>query len=351
MNLPSFLKFGKKRDKQDERLMELFSNRVELKKEFARLREERLQLEEKLVRREGEAARLKQKLEYLEGQLTDKNTAASTVVFYQLRGLWRRCAKRLLTLSTQMAKQISDKREAQAIAKWNAEHAKKVAVLDQQLVDEKTEIIEQKQSVRTTIETLKTKDKAWHFFSRRKLEKERDRFSDALKQQLIAHNVTLERRKQLETARAPEVETLTLDDKRMINLTVIAMAQFLHAHFDEYMLSSKAKAAMAKHLGSIDYGSEEECEKIHSSLRLAFDSLMKLEKGPEFFAHTRRQASHLASIATYSSDTATRPEPFLAAPDAQGSDDIDGLVISEYFSPPAAVMKPDFWTMSEATLS
>lgn len=349
MELASFFRFGGGSRKESDKLVELFSNRTELKKEYARLRDERYELEGELKRQQGETLRLKQKLEYLEGQLTDRNTAASTVAFYQLRGVWRGCARRLVKLSESMAKVISHRRQEKAIAEWKRDHEKQVAAIDQRLVDEKAHIIDLKNRVRTTLETIRTKEKAWHFFTRRRLQKEADTLSRTLKQQLIDHNTTLERKKTLARAKPPEIEALTVDDRRSINLNVIAMAQFMCGHFTEYKLSDACHAAMSKQLGAIDYGDEQACEQIRQNARLALEALMKLDGTPEFIAHVRRQAKHLAGFATYPDEGSAVPEPFAVDTEEKGL--VDKLVVSEYFASPAAVMSADYWSLSDALLS
>ena len=55
----------------EERLLKLFWNRAELKKEFATLRREGEDLKAKLQKQEGVTMRAQQRLEQLEGMLSD----------------------------------------------------------------------------------------------------------------------------------------------------------------------------------------------------------------------------------------------------------------------------------------
>lgn len=75
--------FGNSEEKsQDsEKLMDLYWNRAELKKEFARMREERFRLQDAVKRQEGATARLQQKLDYLEDLLIDPQTTHNVVVY------------------------------------------------------------------------------------------------------------------------------------------------------------------------------------------------------------------------------------------------------------------------------
>ena len=76
---------------ENEKLVELFKNRAELKKEFAGLREEQHRLQQRIKEQQGVTARVHQKLEHLESLLIDPEWSNTVVVFYQLRAMNRRC--------------------------------------------------------------------------------------------------------------------------------------------------------------------------------------------------------------------------------------------------------------------
>ena len=84
--------FGNSEEKtQDsDKLMDLYWNRAELKKEFADMRKEQYRLRDLVKEQEGRTARIQQQLDHLEGLLVDPDWAHNVVVYYQLRGLGRR---------------------------------------------------------------------------------------------------------------------------------------------------------------------------------------------------------------------------------------------------------------------
>ncbi len=337
----------RRRDAVDqERLIELFSNRVELKKEFARLRAERTEMQDSLQRAETDKQALSRRLEYLEGLLTDGNTAVSTMLFYHLRGLWRRCAKRLESLSAEMSRRISGRRQVMMIETWQREREAKLAEVEQQLVTEKAKIESLKQHIREANEALQDCDKLWHFFRRRQLTEQREQQSAELKQQLINHNGSIELRRQLKNSRAPINEALEVVDKRTINLHVLALAQFLYAHFEEYGLVARSAAAISKDLGSVEYGDDEACREIMAQSDNAFRALLELERAPEFKAHLLRQAEHLQKFASYGSEKSAVPEPFDMIDNLIA--DPPSLMVSEYFAPPGSVTGGDIWSVSRA---
>ena len=68
--------FGRSDDKpqeDSEKLLQLYWNRAELKKEFADLRSEKFRLQELVKEQEGATARVEQKLNHLEQLLLDKD--------------------------------------------------------------------------------------------------------------------------------------------------------------------------------------------------------------------------------------------------------------------------------------
>ena len=74
---------GVRKDEEDERLLRLFWNRAELKREFAKLRRERDRVVDHLRQQEGATLRAQQRLDQLEGLLADPLRAANAAVFYQ----------------------------------------------------------------------------------------------------------------------------------------------------------------------------------------------------------------------------------------------------------------------------
>src|SRR5690606_13073607 len=103
--------FMRRRRVDDERLLRLFSKRAELKKDFAGLRRERDRMVDLLRQQEGATMRSQQQLEHLEDYLADPVRAANACLFFQLRGVWRLCHRRLARLARDME---SRQQEAEA---------------------------------------------------------------------------------------------------------------------------------------------------------------------------------------------------------------------------------------------
>ncbi len=338
---------ARRRGGEDERLVELFSNRVKLKKEFARLRGERLELEAELGRAQAQTEQMRRRLEYLEDLLTEQQTAVSTMLFYHLRGLWRRCNRRLTHLAADMGRQIAGRRQVMRIEQWQATRKQRLEAAAQVISEQQRAIEETKQAITQCSAARQAATRPWHVFRRRRLNEEHESLALQLKQQMIEMGRAVEQHRQLKKAKPPESTELAVEDRRVINLHVLALAQFLFAHFDEYELVDRAAAAYHKQVGSIDYGSEDQCREIMRRSDNAFRALLALERAPEFRPHLLRQADHLKRNATYASGDSVIPEPFDLL-DGEASGETVSLVVSEHFAAPGRVLGADIWSISRA---
>jgi chromosome segregation ATPase len=86
---------GARQPEQDERLLQLYWNRAELKKELTRLQDERMKLLEQLRNQETATARAKEQVQVLEEYLGNPEIAVHALVYFQLRAVWRAAGARL----------------------------------------------------------------------------------------------------------------------------------------------------------------------------------------------------------------------------------------------------------------
>ena len=91
--------------REQDKLVDLFRNRAELKKEFAALRDEKYKLQDRVKRIAGETARVEQKLDHVENLLLDPDWVLNIAAFYQLRQLARSCAEKLQRFAEQLKQQ------------------------------------------------------------------------------------------------------------------------------------------------------------------------------------------------------------------------------------------------------
>ncbi len=112
-----------------DKLVDLFRNRAELKKEFAELRNEKYELQDRVKHHQGATARVQQQLQHLENLLLDPDWMYNVVAFYQLRAMSLHCQKQVLRFAEELKQQREKRVHCKALEGWNqqlAQEAEKI---------------------------------------------------------------------------------------------------------------------------------------------------------------------------------------------------------------------------------
>jgi len=125
---------------ENDKLLHLYWNRNELKKEFATMRKEQFRLKDEIQQQVGATARLQQKLDHLEGLLVDPEWSRSVVVLYQLRGLASRCEGKLARFAEQIKQQRERKQNAKAYESWNGLRLQDTAAINLSILEHRNNI-------------------------------------------------------------------------------------------------------------------------------------------------------------------------------------------------------------------
>ncbi len=254
----------------DEQLLKLYWNRVELKKDFAGLREERYQLQEQIKDREAQTRRVESQLEALEHLLVNPDGGYNAIVFYQLRALWRACSAQLKKFAAELKKQQEDRERKKQIMEFNQDRQQKLNQLNSGIDAVKAEAEEFKVGTAALESQLKSLKGFWNYFKRRRLKQEIDSRQADFEQFRSRLEELFEARLQIEGQPWPEFQGLGMEGKRLINIATIALAQHLYIHFSEDNLAALAKEAMQRQPQDVKYGTKQGCgylmEKIKKSL-------------------------------------------------------------------------------------
>jgi len=108
-NIRSLLPGNSRPTVDEERLLQLFWNRAELKKELNRLQVEHHALLEEIKKQESAVIRADERLEQLQKYLGDPEIAMHALAYYQLRALWHMCAEKLARFAQQLFKQQQER--------------------------------------------------------------------------------------------------------------------------------------------------------------------------------------------------------------------------------------------------
>ncbi|HUG99847.1 MAG TPA: hypothetical protein VMQ83_11860 [Gammaproteobacteria bacterium] len=258
---------GREEEIEEERLLNLFRNRAELKKAFSDLQKALRLAEEKLASQEAATRRAEERFQAIEQLLAQPGTGYTALVYFQLRALWRVCHDRLQAISDDLRGRHEERQRRAELMRFNQEKQHQLAALDQQITqarDEVEERLSRRNSVRAELEGAQ---RFWEFTRRRKL-------NELLQQRRVELEASRLRLAELQDRRAavsaepwPEFTGLDIATKREINIMIIAGAQELYLHFSTDELARKARDANVNAIQEMRYGSEDECKALIGRIR------------------------------------------------------------------------------------
>lgn len=307
--LSSLFASTRRPQKGDDRLLDLYWNRAQLKKEYAELRKERFSLLDSLTEQEGRNARLKQKLEYLEDLLTEPETASNTIAFYTFRKLWRSNGARLVKLSSVLRKQ----QEASATQKlrdgWGSRNQRETRAIDKR----RKHLLARQETLENEHELLVQHIDSLHslfqFLKKRRAGEELDALQRSLVKISEELSTTQARLNELSAETCPEFERLSLNARRQINATVIALAEKLSEHYRKGSLLDLARLAQDKSVGSAQFGDPKSAQSLVKQVHEQKSVFDKLERGAEFSKELKALATEIMQAASYTKPDDATPAP------------------------------------------
>ena len=261
----------------NDKLVDLFRNRAELKKEFAALRDEKYRLQDRVKEHRASIERVEQKLNHLESLLLDPEWVHNVVTFYQLRRLSTHCASRLARFAEQLKQQREKRTLDKILAGWRGDQERARATLDAALGQHRLEVQrleDQLQAERHRLDMMggfsrmmKGRAQAEAIESiERSLSEAQSKESDLLRE--------LER---IESAEPPANPGLDVAAKRSINFMILSYAQQLYLHYLEDNLVNLAKEAGEKSVGAVNYGGKADCDEILENLTRCREEVGKID--------------------------------------------------------------------------
>lgn len=289
---------------EEERLLKLFWNRAELKKELASLRAEGDRLKEQLQQQEGATFRSQQRLEQLEGLLADPLQAANAAVFYQLRGVWHSCRKKMVRMANDLLEHQEARENRRVLDLFEDKHQAALDVILEHIAKAEREVNELKQEIRSMRDRHQKLGGFWNYFKRRELVSQ----ASAHKFEVKRAEANLERfnqaRKEKESEARPDFNALSVEGKRKINLALIVIAQELYIHFEPRNISVLAREASVRQVHDATYGGIDECRKLNAYIE---HRLRNMPGGEDFAATLQNRTKILEKNASYRRDTDTVP--------------------------------------------
>lgn len=293
-----------RKEQVDERLLALFQNRAELKKEFADLRNERDRLIEMLAEQKALTEREQQRMRALEKRLADPETGYTALVYYQLRALWDACHEQLRLFRTELLKQQEERERKRVLMEFNRAREERLQELNGRLQAVRAQTEAKRSQVADVEAQMQALRGFWNYFKRRALQPELE--ARKLEHEQVREQIErlLDERISIESEQCPEPKGLGVEGRRLVNLALLALTQHLYLHFSENSLAPMARGAAMKPLKDQHYGLRSDCEHYMTVIAEAV-AAMQAQRGHGHLLKIR--ANGLRNRVRYKSDTDAIP--------------------------------------------
>jgi hypothetical protein len=295
---------GTQQPQEDERLLQLYWNRAELKKELARLQKEKHALGERLKKQEAATARSDELMLELERHLGDPEVAMHALAYFQLRALWRLGCERLQRFSQQLRQQQEDRERRRQQIEFDQSKQSQLADVDRALSDARAKVDMLEAQLKLAEARLRAMRGFWNYFRRRRLAEEIAREREEWDVAITRITDLSDDRADAEARQPPPFHGLSIDGRRAVNTATIAYAQQLLAMLMDGGVALLARETNAKRVYDVRYGSREECSRLMGLLRTA---TAMLNDDAEDLAGLKARTDGLRAQASYRSDADTVP--------------------------------------------
>jgi hypothetical protein len=295
---------GRGWSEEDERLVALFRNRAELKKELAVLDDERHRLLDRLKLQEGATMRVEEQLAALEQYLGRPEEGYKSLAYFQLKAVWRAAARRLEHFAAELARQQKDRERKAQVAEFDRLRSARLSDVDRELAEANVLADQLQAEQRLAEQRLAALRGFWNYFRRRRLQES----IDARRHRVDAANAQVaeivETRRGIETEPPPLYEGLTLEGRRAVNLAVIAYAEYLKDRLVAVGLAEHVRQTTLRRVYDTSYGGREECLVL---MQKAGRAVADLERMQDDLADLKTRTERLRGTAAYRSDADTIP--------------------------------------------
>ena len=289
-----------------DKLVDLFRNRAELKKEFAALRDEKYQLQDRIKERQGAVERVQQKLDHLEALLLDPEWVHNVVVFYQMRRLAVHCEAKVERFAEQLKQQREQRVQNKVLVSWNDER-KQLSEQVQSGIGEhrlRAQMLEdQLQAERHKLMTMGTIAKMMRGRSQAVLI---ENLEASIAEVQTAEQELMQELERIDNREPPAHQGLGITAKRSINFMVLAFVQQMYLDYYEDNLVGLAKESREKSVGAVNYGSKAECDALLECLNQRKD---EVEQAGDFAERLKTRAKMIAKHALFRNDDDAVPVP------------------------------------------
>ena len=293
-----------KPEEESEKLLNLYWNRAELKKEFARLRDEQYVLQDRVKQHEGAVIRIQQKLDHLEGLLLDPEWVYNVIVHYQFRALNLRCRSKVEKFAEQLKQQREKRLYNRQMEEWNSERAEHAAGIEREIGEHRMRVQMLEDRLQGERHRLATMSGFVKLFRGRSVMAALDDIAANIVAAQAEEGQLLLRYDEVMNQDPPDTQGLDIATKRLINFMILAFAQHLYLHFNEDSIADLAKEAEDRSVGAIRYGDKKDCDAMLARINKRLD---KFERLSDFADILQQRAKLISEKARFRSDNDAVP--------------------------------------------
>ena len=287
---------GKPKKQEDERLLKLYLNRVELKKEFSRLQDENYHLQQQYKKSEAMHGQTLGKLNQLEEFLGVPENAANSLIFYQLLAVWNKATARVIELAQELNVQQLERERRLQLMEFNQKRQRKLAELERQMLDAQSNADAADAKLLLLQRKLQGMNRFWHYFKRRELsttvtplQAECDAAHMRIEDLQIAYD-------KLVNEPDPPATGLSISGRRLVNSAILAYAQQLVERLGKDGIAPLAKETTVRRVQDASYGdaaaTKQLLERLQLALKLLRDQSRDLQGLKTNTAKVRANASY-----------------------------------------------------------
>jgi len=307
---------GRQPSVEDERLVALFRNRAELKKELNAIDDERHRLLDRLKLQEGSTMRVQEQIDSLEQYLGRPDEGLKCLAYYQLRAVWRAGARRLDHFATELARQQKDRDRKVQLAEFERARRARTADVDRELVEARVLADQLQAEQKLARQRLQQLQGFWNYFRRRRL-------AEAIESRALRIDASLmqvtdlgDRLHEIESEPPPMFEGLSVEGRRAVNLAVIAHAESLCERYAAGGLAELARETTLRRVFEASYGGRDDCLAL---MQVAGRAIADLDQMQDDLPDIKARTDRMRRTAAYKSATDVIPmQESLQAPDGQG---------------------------------
>jgi len=321
---------GHRPSAEDERLVALFRNRAELKKELGALDDERHRLLDRLKLQEGATMRVEEQFAALEQYLGRAEEGYKSLAYFQLKGLWRAAAKRLEQFAAELERQQKDRERRQQLADFDRGKRARIADVDRELVEARVLADQLQAEQKLGTQRMNELVGFWNYFRRRKLAETLEMRALRLEAAQTVVTDLSDARHEVDSQAPPPFEGLGLEGRRAVNLAIIACAESLCNRLADGGLADLARQTTLRRVYESDYGDREQCLALmERAARAATDLERRADDLTDIKARTdrlRRSVAYRGAADAIPTQDSVQPAD---APARQQS--MPNVLLEEYF--------------------